>query len=128
MLENARIESREYAKENNEIYLLLARLYVIVKNYERAMKYYKISLEWNPRRIEAILELASLLHHQQGAAKCLHWLDTALSLFLRLDPDDKLELDICYIRYHKSLVLLEEGQLEQSNHLLQEVNVKELWS
>lgn len=76
-----------------------------------SIRYYKKCLEVNPKRVEAILELASLLYHQQERSKCLHWLETALTLFQKLELNQQIELDISYIKYHKALVLLQEGQL-----------------
>jgi hypothetical protein len=42
--------------------------------------------------------------------------------------DSKTFLDISYIKYHKTLILLQEGHLEQSYELLSELSAKELES
>ena len=50
-------ESRhnEYESELTTIYLLQARMYVKIKNYDQAISFYKKCLKYNPRKVEAIL-------------------------------------------------------------------------
>ena len=56
------------------MYLLLSRLYVKIKSYDAAMNFYKKCLGPNPRKVEAILELASLYYSRYNSKKCLQWL------------------------------------------------------
>lgn len=93
--------------------MLLARLYVKIKSYDLAIKQYKKCLHYDPKKIEGILELASLFYNKGQTKKSLSWLDSALDLFKGVEsPDEKLELDIDYIKYHKSLILFQEGFMD----------------
>lgn len=90
------------------IYLLQARMYVKIKNYEHAITFYKKCLDCNPRKVEAILELASIYYSKYNSKKCLLWLEDCMNYFSHQDcTSEKMNLDINYIKYHKSLVLLQ---------------------
>jgi tetratricopeptide (TPR) repeat protein len=56
------------------LYILLARSYIKIKSYDLAIGAYKKCLEINPRKIESLLELASLYHLKYSSKKCLEWL------------------------------------------------------
>ena len=106
-------ESGEYEKEMAQLYLLISRLYVKIKSYDSAMIYYKKCLNVDTRKVEAILELASLYYSRYNSKKCLQWLETSLTYFSQSDiEDERTYLDINYIKYHKSLILVQEGHLD----------------
>ena len=83
-------------------------MYVKIKNYDQAIIFYKKCLEWDPRKVEAILELASIYYSKYNSKKCLLWLENCMDYFSQEDrTNEKTNLDINYIKYHKSLVLLQ---------------------
>lgn len=60
------------------LYLLLARLYIKIKSYDLAINAYKKCLEVNARKIEALLELASLYYIKYSSKKSMEWLEICL--------------------------------------------------
>lgn len=58
------------------LYLLLARSYIKIKSYDLAISAYKKCLHVNPRKMEALLELASLYHLKYSSKRSLEWLHT----------------------------------------------------
>lgn len=65
--------------EISGLYLLLSRLYVSIKNYNAAVVYYQKCLTYNPRAMEAVLELASLYYARHSSKHCLEWLEKSIS-------------------------------------------------
>lgn len=63
------------------LFLLQARLYIKIKSYDLAINCYKKCLKINPRKIESLLELASLYYLKYSSHKSLEFLENSLKNF-----------------------------------------------
>ncbi len=61
----------------------MARSYIKIKSYDMAITTYKKCLEINPRKVEPMLELASLYHLKVSSKKSLEWLQTCKDTLLK---------------------------------------------